>query len=431
MKKGIVFLLFFTAFLIISCSNDNDPADSSLTADSVITEMPDLDEFGITADSFDVFEGEVKRNETLADLLLPHNVSYVTITNAALTAKDTFDVRKIKSGNRYKIYSKTDSLERINYFVYEENPLNYVVFDFTDSLISVSKSKKEVTVRSREMAAEITSSLYESILEQGVHPLLALEMSEVLAWQIDFYRIRKGDKFSVIFEEEYVDGEFFRISKINAVNFTHMGENYYGFAFDTEDGTEYYDENGKSLRKAFLKAPLKFSRISSGYTHSRLHPVLKIRRPHLGTDYAAPRGTPIRSIGDGEVILRTYTKGAGNFIKIKHNGTYTSGYMHLSKFAKGITVGKRVRQGDIIGYVGSTGLSTGPHLDLRFYKNGQPVNYLNQKFPPAHPIDEKYTLDYNAQKDSLLIRLESVSILLKEKTDSTGTIFEDGVTSTP
>ncbi len=235
---------------------------------------------------------------------------------------------------------------------------------------------------------------------------LAFRLSEIFGWQIDFYAIQDGDYFSVVFEEEYVNGEFSSTGKILSAYFSHNKKDFYGFAFNVEDGTEYYDLDGNSLRRAFLKAPLKFSRISSKFTQSRFHPVLKIYRPHTGIDYAAGIGTPVQAVGDGVILSAEYNRGAGNYVRIKHNGTYASGYMHLSRYGTGIRKGARVRQGDVIGYVGSTGLSTGPHLDFRFWINNQPANYLTLEFPSSNPIDKKYKADFDKLKKVQLAKLQ-------------------------
>jgi murein DD-endopeptidase MepM/ murein hydrolase activator NlpD len=205
-------------------------------------------------------------------------------------------------------------------------------------------------------------------------PELAIKLSQIFAWQIDFYHLQKGDHFKVIYDELFVDDKFFAIGTIKAALFSHSGKDFYAIPFTQDSVYQYFDEEGNSLRKAFLKAPLEFGRISSRYSKSRLHPVLKTHRPHLGVDYAAPIGTPIRTTGDGVVSDIGYDRGSGKFIKIRHNSIYITMYLHLSRYSKGIKKGSKVQQGQVIGYVGSTGLSTGPHLDYRFIVNGNPVD---------------------------------------------------------
>lgn len=399
MKKS---LLLIVILFFIGCSDK-------------VTEEPEskfqetsLNEFGLITDSLIEIRERVKRNQTLSDMLLPHNVTYGQIHQIAQVSKDIFDVRKIQSGKDYILYLQPDTINTVKYFVYQETPLRYYVFDLSDS-INISYGEKEVEIREAEVAGKIYTSLYQTLEQLKVSPLLALKLSEVFAWQIDFYGIQAGDSFKVIYEEKHLDGNFMTVGRIKAAVFNHRGKDFYGFYFEEDESADYFDEEGNSLRKAFLKAPLKFSRISSGYSNRRLHPVLKVYRPHQGIDYAAPTGTPVQTIGDGVVVERAYHRGNGNWVKIKHNSTYASAYLHLSKFGKGITKGAQVRQGQIIGYVGSTGLSTGPHLDFRFYINNSPVNFLRQEFPPSKPIDKEYHDAYWEYMSDMKTRLDSLS----------------------
>ena len=239
--------------------------------------------------------------------------------------------------------------------------------------------------------------------------MLALKLSDIFAWAIDFYAIQKGDQFRVIYDELLVDSAYIGIGDIYAVQFDHAGSENFAFGFEQDERFDYFDENGMSLRRAFLKSPLEFSRISSHFSHSRLHPVLRIRRPHHGVDYAAPHGTPVRSIGDGTVIARAFQAGGGgNYVKIKHNSVYTTTYMHLSGFGKGVTTGARVKQRQVIGFVGATGLATGPHLDFRVHKNGSPVDPLKVEAPPVEPVHQEKMGEYIVLKDSLLTELKKI-----------------------
>lgn len=401
-----IFLYLIIILLFIGCS-DKVLDDSESQVEEIT-----LNEFGLNTGSLIEIRERVKRNQTLSDMLLPHNVTYGQIHQITQVSKDFFDVRKIQSGKDYILYLQPDSINTVKYFVYQESLLKYYLFDLTDS-INVTYGEKEVEVREGEIAGKIYNSLYQTLEELKVSPLLALKLSEVFAWQIDFYGIQPGDSFKVIYEEKHLDGKFMTVGRIKAAVFNHRGKDFYGFYFEEEETADYFDEEGNSLRKAFLKAPLKFSRISSGYSNRRLHPVLKVYRPHQGIDYAAPSGTPVQSIGDGIVVERSYHRGNGNWVKIKHNSTYSSAYLHLSKFGQGITKGSRVRQGQIIGYVGSTGLSTGPHLDFRFYINNSPVNFLRQEFPPSKPIDKEYYDAYWEYMSAMKTRLDSLS----EKSD--------------
>jgi len=324
--------------------------------------------------------------------------------------KQVLDVRKIVAGNLYHAFTNNDSTNTLVYFVYEKSPRHFVVFDLSDS-INVFESEKEVIVKENQKTAVIDQSLYVSLMNSEASPELAIKLSQIFAWQIDFYHLQKGDNFKVIYDELYIDKKFFAIGKIKAAYFNHHGKDFYAIPFTQDSVFQYFDENGNSLRKAFLKAPLEFGRISSRYSNSRLHPVLKVRRPHHGVDYAAPVGTPIRTTGDGVVVEAGYNGGSGRFIKIRHNSVYTTMYLHLSRYAKEIKKGTKVQQGQVIGYVGSSGLSTGPHLDYRFYVNGSPVDPLKVEVPPSHPVKEELRAEYESQRDSVIKMLDKVEII--------------------
>lgn len=370
--------------------------------------------YGINVDSLTVSEMVIKKNQTLADLLLPSNVSYDVIHKVAAKSKDVFDIRKFRTGHKYTLLSSKDSLRTAAYLIYKRNPVDYVVYQLTDS-IAVWKGQKEVTVQEKSITGVINSSLYQTMVDNGATPLLANTLSDVYAWQIDFFHIQKGDKFKVVFEEKYADGEFVGVGKVKAGYFHHAGEDYYAFLYNSGGVEEYFDEKGNSLRKAFLKAPLKYSRISSRFNRRRFHPVLKRVKAHLGTDYAAPKGTPIYAVGDGVVIAKGYTRGNGNYVKIRHNATYTTQYLHMSKFAKGIKQGMAVKQGEEIGYVGSTGLATGPHLCFRFWKNGKQEDWLREKMPASAPIADSLRNEYQVWMQDIKMNLDNMPIEVEEE----------------
>ena len=404
LKRFLPLLLVFS-FLITSCSNNQEQINQQ--QEEVAQPQPNI--YGLYVDSLSQQEGVVRKNETLTDILIPHHVTYQQIREIAKIAHDKWNVRKIRKGKKYIIYSSKDSIPTVKYFVYESDPINYVVVEFGDS-ISVVKGSKPIKIKERKAAGEITSSLYLALKEQKVSDLLALKLAEVFAWQIDFYRIYKGDKFKVLFEEEYVNGEFIGVGKIIAAYFQHRGDDYYAFYFNQDDKDEYFDEEGKSLQKTFLKSPLKFSRITSGYSKRRYHPVLHRYKAHLGTDYAAPTGTPIYAVGDGVVIEARYKRNNGNYVKIRHNSTYSTQYLHMSKIAKGIRPGVKVKQKQVIGYVGSTGLATGPHVCFRFWKNGAQIDHRKQKFPSSHPVSKGNMEQYLSYMDSLKTIIDSMQI---------------------
>jgi murein DD-endopeptidase MepM/ murein hydrolase activator NlpD len=249
------------------------------------------------------------------------------------------------------------------------------------------------------------------IKSQGADPLLAIKIADVYAWQIDFFDVKEGDAFRVLYDVAYIDDTTaLNISSIQGAIFTHQGKEFTAIPFTQDSVFEYFDPEGKSLRKAFLKAPLDFFRITSRFSNARFHPILKRYRAHHGVDYAAPVGTPVKSIGAGTVIAKGYMGGGGNTIKVKHNSVYTTTYMHLSKYAKGLQVGSHVQQGEIIGYVGSTGLSTGPHLDFRVHKNGQPINPLQMEAPPSLPVKPELIDSFTVVKQNVLAELDSMQL---------------------
>jgi murein DD-endopeptidase MepM/ murein hydrolase activator NlpD len=404
----LISLLFFSVLIWGWIEFSDSPEITEALA-----EESQLNSFGFISDSLEHQTYSVSKNETLSEILLKHGIAASDIMNLVNNAKDVLDVRKIVAGNLYHAFTNGDSINTLVYFVYEKSPRHFVVFDLRDS-INVYESEKEVVVRENQKSAIIDQSLYVSLMNVEATPELAIKLSEIFAWQIDFYHLQKNDNFKVIYDELYVDNKFFAIGTIKAAIFSHRGKDYYAIPFTQDSVYQYFDEDGNSLRKAFLKAPLEFGRISSRYSKSRLHPVLKVRRPHHGVDYAAPVGTPIRTTGDGVVADIGYNGGAGKFIKIRHNSVYTTMYLHLSRYAKGIKKGTTVQQGQVIGYVGNTGLSTGPHLDYRFYVNGSPVDPLKVEIPSAHPVKEELRAEYEAQRDTVLKMLDKFEIILSE-----------------
>jgi murein DD-endopeptidase MepM/ murein hydrolase activator NlpD len=375
-------------------------------------ESPDAEEpvinnlYGLPVDSFYIEQGKIRKNQTLADILKHYNLSEGSFNRLFLMPNDVFDVRKMKAGNDYTAFISPDTLYQLKYFVYEHTPVEYILFDFTDSL-RISAREKEVRLIEKTCAGKISTSLWNTMIDNRISPMIAIELSEIYAWSIDFFGLQEGDSFKVIYNEMYVDTNSAGIEKIEAAFFRHSGRDYFAIPFIQDSSESYYDVDGNSLRKAFLKAPLRFSRISSRFSHSRFHPILKIRRPHHGIDYAAPIGTSVHAIGDGKVIKLGYDEGAGRMIKIRHNSVYTTVYMHLSRYGKGIHDGANVKQGDVIGYVGSSGLSTGPHLDFRFYKNGSPVDPLKVEAPPVEPVREENRQAFDSVKTLVLKRLNA------------------------
>jgi murein DD-endopeptidase MepM/ murein hydrolase activator NlpD len=344
-------------------------------------------EFGIPIDSYDVDTFTVQNGETLGKMLSKLGATKKQINSINLLSSEEFDVRTIRAGKTYYALYQTDESgnRTLEYYIYRPTIQEAVVLHLKDS-IHVERQIKEITYHDRSAQVVIESSLWNAMTNNDLPVELALELSEIYAWTIDFFGLQKGDSIRVYYDEKYVDDISIGIGRIYAAHFYHAKKWQEAYWYEDKDTHNYFDKEGNSLRKAFLKAPLNYKRISSGFTHKRLHPVYKVYRPHTGVDYAAPTGTPVVSIGDGKVIMKEYKGGGGNTIKIKHNATYTTGYLHLSKYAKGLKVGQYVKQGEVIGYVGSTGASTGPHLDFRVWKNGTPIDPLKMDSPPAEPI---------------------------------------------
>lgn len=415
-KLSHILLLSLSILLISSCTSKQKKIEDKPTFDSLALLpkiKPIILRYGLPADSFVIESNFVKNNEFLASILLKYKIPYNQIDLLANKSMNNFDVRKIKVGNPYHIFLSLDSTRKPHYFIYEIDKINYITYSFNDSM-TINMGQKPVIQVAKTATGVITSSLWNALAESNTSPLLSLELSDIYAWTVDFFGIGKGDYFKVMYTENYVDSVSVGISSIQAALFHHQGEDYYAFNF-MEDSVTYnfFDERGKSLRKAFLKAPLKFSRISSKFTNSRYHPVLKISRPHHGIDYAAPTGTHVLTIGDGKVTDKGYqASGGGNYLKIKHNSVYTTVYMHLNGFAKGIGVGDKVKQGQLIGYVGATGLATGPHLDFRVFKNGKPIDPLKMKAPAVEPVkneDEDRFEEFYKPLKSILDDLELTS----------------------
>jgi murein DD-endopeptidase MepM/ murein hydrolase activator NlpD len=359
-----------------------------LTRDQVLpvkaTLPPPKLAYHLPLDTMEVTYGTVKQNQNLSTILSGY-VDPGMIDKIARESAGVFDIRKIKAGNRFARIFPSMAPKRTLYFVYEINPIDFVVFDLTDSL-RIYKDQKEIKRTVRTASGTINSSLWNCFVENNLDVGLALALSDVYAWTIDFYGLQKGDNFKVIFEEVYVEGKLIGIDKILSARFSSSGRDFFAYRFEQEGKAEYFDEKGQSLQRSFLKAPLKFSRISSRFSRARMHPILRIARPHFGVDYSAPRGTPVVALGDGRVGEVGYKGGYGKFISIRHNSVYTTTYAHLSGYAKGLKAGVHVRQGEVIGYVGSTGLSTGPHLDFRVYRNGAPTDPLKLESPPSKPV---------------------------------------------
>ncbi len=375
--------------------------------------LPPVDHFkniyGLSTDTLNIKKHEIKDGENLSDILVQNSIDLTTIDKIAQRAINFYDVRKMRSGNTYFILSVKDTLGTPKFMVYERNPVDFVVFELVDSL-NIYLNSKPISVDTVSTTGTIDESLCLTMLENSDDPNLVIKLSEIYAWTIDFFGIQKGDRYKIIYESMYADTQYVGVGNIITAEIEHVNSLHYAFQFEQDSTLDYFDETGGSLRRAFLKAPLRYSRISSRFSYNRKHPILKIRRPHLGIDYVAPIGTPVQSIGDGVVVRAGRRSQEGRFVEIKHNSTYSTMYLHLSRYGQGIRSGANVEQGQVIGFVGSSGLSTGAHLYFRFYKNGQPVDPLRIKSPPVNPVYSENITDFNKIKDRWVSALDSINI---------------------
>lgn len=398
------------------CSNENsepplyEQVSEALEAhmdDSPSNDMPEQIEeitrpsdFDTDLSDYERKDGKILNGDYFLTLMTrlgaPQNVIY----ELEHKSEGVFDMRHLKVGYPYQAYYTKGEPSELAYLIYEQDSRSYVVFSLIDS-IDVSICQKKIQTQVEYIELEISSSLWSDIISQGGPGLLAIRLSDIYAWSIDFFGLQKGDSFKAVYQVSTHNGSILGVDKVLYAEFLHGNDTYQAYYYDDGSGNYYWNEKGESMRKAFLKAPLSYTRISSGFSYSRRHPVTRKVRPHTGIDYAAPAGTEVMSIGDGVVVYKGYKTQEGNMVKIKHNSVYTSAYLHLSKYAKNLKVGDRVSQGQVIGYVGSTGYSTGPHLDFRIWKNGTPINPLKMDSPPAEPISEDKKEDFQrSQQES-------------------------------
>lgn len=393
-----IFLFFF--LILISCSQKKSTPALTENSKEIIVHIPEF-KFGINLDSFRYETHKIKWGQNFSDILSRHGLSNKKIYDASLAIKPFFNLKKLKNGNFFTLFYKHNN-SKPSFFVYETSVYDYLVCSLDES-VEASITKRKITYKEKKIEGKINSSLYLSFDDLNYPIELVNKMVDIFAWQIDFFRINPGDHYELLYTEEIIDSVVVGISNVKAARFTHNEKDFYAFSYNQGLGNDYFDENGKSLRKTFLRSPLNFYRISSRYRKKRFHPVLKRYRDHLGTDYAAPRGTPIMTVADGKIIEARYGRNNGYFVKVKHNNIYSTQYLHMSKFAKGIKPGKNVRQGDIIGYVGSTGLATGPHVCYRFWRNGKQVDpYKQNDLPDGEPILAQHLSAYNYVKEKYL-----------------------------
>ena len=402
-------ILFFLAVIVVSYNlffkNNNSAEDLT----KIEKKEKIVKEFGYVLNDYTVKRDTIKSGDSFGQILENNNLFYPKIYNIVQATNKIFNIRKINVGRPYTILYSKDSLEIPELFIYQPNPIDYVVVSLSDS-IWAERKQKEVELKSLEASGTIYSSLSETMESLKLSPLLTNELSEIYAWNIDFFRLEKGDNFKIMYTSKYVnDSVYIGLNRIHNAYFEHRGKPFYAVEFKTDSLRniyEYFDENGKNLRRAFLLSPVQFSRISSRFNLRRKIAYYGKIKPHYGTDFAAPVGTEIRATAAGRVVKSGYTRGNGYYVTIKHNATYSTQYLHMKQ--RGLKVGTYVSQGDRIGYVGMTGYTSGPHVCYRFWKNGKQVDPLKQKLPEAKPISNTLKEEYLAYMKPIKGRLDKM-----------------------
>jgi len=406
LKKFITLLVI--ALVIISCKQDNE--DVVLP---VKKPEPIVYDFGFRLNDFSVVNDTIKSGDTFGSIIEKQNLNGKQVYDVVAQVKDTFDVRIVRIGKPYTMLLSKDKAKKLQYFIYQPDQLNYYVVDFRDSIVVANKKKKPVTFRRRTVAGELDGSLSETLMNEGASASLTSELMSVYKWSIDFFKSQKGDKFGVTFTERFINDSIYDgVDSLHAAFFEYKGKKIYAFPFkqnESDRKVDYYDEEGKALKNFFLKAPLKSINITSRFSKRRFHPVQLRFKAHNGTDYAAPTGTPIMTTASGVVEAAAYSAGNGNYVKVKHDRTYSTQYLHMSRIM--VRRGQHVTQGQIIGKVGSTGLATGPHVCYRFWKNGKQVDALKLKLPNSAPMDKKNKPRFIEFMTPLKRELDSVAAL--------------------
>jgi len=360
-------------------------------------------EFGFNLDNYKVDRDTIKFGDSFGEIMLRNKLSYSQIYNIVQSIKDSFDVRWLTAGKPYVILSSKDSLPNPQYFIYQPNLLNYVVIDFSNfDSITAYNEKKPFKIVKKSTSGIINNSLSETMDQNGLPWELINQLSDIYAWTIDFTRIQKGDRFKIVYNERYIEDTILvGIKSIDAAYFQHNGEELYAYNFVVDSlkkTPEFFDQNGSSLQRTFLKSPLRFSNISSRYNLKRRIAYYGNKvRPHKGTDFAAPTGTPIMATADGKVIKSSYTRGNGYYVKIQHNNKYATQYLHMQKKGR-VKQGQYVKQGEVIGRIGMTGNTSGPHVCYRFWKNGKQVDPFKQKLPPGKPVPKELKANFDIYK---------------------------------
>ena len=401
--KKLTYLLAL-GLSLVAC---NQEKESKEITEVVVEEVPVIrEEYGFILNDFEVIRDTIRSGDNFGGIMGSHGMSGNKLHEVLQQVKDIFNPARLGIGKAYVILKDRQNENSPNYFIYENDRIGYTVVNLGDS-IGAYKAEKPVTIKRKTVSGIILNNLSESMQDEGLSVTLTHELSNMYQWSIDFFKLQKGDQFKMVYNERYINDTIYAgIESIEGAVFVHQDKPYYAFGYTVNSEAGYYDEEARPLESFFLKAPLNFSRISSRFSGNRFHPVQKTWKAHKGTDYAAPHGTPIWSTANGTVIASGYTAGNGNYVKVKHNDTYSTQYLHMSK--RNVKVGQRVRQGDVIGYVGSTGLATGPHVCYRFWVRGQQVDPFRQNLPAAEPIADHLKEEYFQAIKPIKEDLESI-----------------------
>lgn len=395
MKKFSI--LLFVLLIVTSCGNDNQGDDESSSGNTAASKPKIVHEFGYTLNDYKVIKDTIKKGESFGIILDRHHVYYPKINAIAKKIKDTFDVRRIRAGKPYMILASKDTLEKAEVFIYKNSKASATIVDFKDSTIVAYNYRKPIKIIEKEVAGKIYSTLSEAMDSLHLNPNLTYNVADIYAWTLDFGKLQRGDRFKLIYEEKFIDDSVFvGYGKVKAALFDHNNRDFYAYRFvpdSIKKIPEYYDDQGNMLRSQFLRSPIKFQyRVSSRFNLRRKIAYYGRVKPHKGTDFAAKVGTPIMATANGKVVESRRKGGNGNYVKIRHNNTYSTQYLHMSR--RKVKRGQYVKQGDIIGYVGMTGNTSGPHVCYRFWKNGRQVDPFKQKLPSAKPLKKSLKPSY-------------------------------------
>jgi murein DD-endopeptidase MepM/ murein hydrolase activator NlpD len=403
-----VISLFIIALIVISCKKDNQTVDLIPKEKEAI-----VYDFDLQLNEFLIKEDTIKKGDNFQNIIENQNLNGKLLFDILLKTKKDFNINSMRNGKPYKLLFTDDFAKKLQYFIYQQDQLNYYIIDFRDSIVKVEKKTRPITFKSRTVAGELNGSLSESLKNEGASVALSSKLTNVYKWSIDFFKSKKGDKFAITFTERYINDSIYDgVDTLQAAFFEYKGKKIYAFPYmqnKDQEKVEYYDENGNALKNFFLKAPLKSINITSKFSKRRFHPVQLKFKPHNGTDYAAPQGTPIMTTASGTVEQAGYTAGNGNFVKVKHDNTYSTQYLHMSRIM--VRRKQAVKQGDIIGRVGSTGLASGPHICYRFWKNGKQVDALKLKLPNSIPMDARNKPEFLAFIKPYKNQLDSIAAL--------------------